>query len=106
MTWSDVEKSSPLERPGLLLGLIARRLGERGFLPPAGALTVRELTRNVRLPESEDRARLEDVAVTAERVRYSARTIDPAAVEESVARGRELLAHLEALAPSRAGASS
>jgi hypothetical protein len=96
MAWSDVERAALPDKPRLLLELIVRRLSERGYLPPAGALTVRELTRAARLPESDDRARLTELALTAERVRYSAGELESAALDESVARGRELLDRLDA----------
>jgi hypothetical protein len=72
-----------------------RRLSERGILPPSGALTVRELTRAARFPEREDEARLSDLALAAERVRYSADTASES-LREPLARGQELLDRLEA----------
>jgi hypothetical protein len=105
-TLSELEQSALLERPRLLLELLVQRLAERGFLPPARSLTVQELTRVVRLSDPEDRARLENVAATAERVRYSARSVEPLVVEKSVVRGRELLAQLETKAPSASGVPS
>ena len=100
MAWSDIERSSkPAERPRLLLELIVRRLSDRGLLPPAGALTVRELTRTARLPEAGDRSRLTALALAAERVRYSAREFESAGLDESISQGRELLDRLDASAP-------
>jgi hypothetical protein len=96
MTWSDIERAPLGDKPRLLLELIVTRLSNRGFLPPAGGLTVRELTRAVRLPEADDRARLADLALAAERVRYSAGGTQPAGLDESIARGRELLDRLNA----------
>jgi hypothetical protein len=101
--WNDIERSQPGDRPRLLLEMIVRRLSDRGFLPPAGALTVRELTRAARLPEADDRSRLADLALAAERVRYSATGFQYSAVEaeaadldDTIARGRELLDRLDA----------
>jgi len=99
MTWSDIERASLGDKPRLLLELVIRRLSELGFLPAAGALTVRELTRAARLPEPEDRSRLSDLAVAAERVRYSESEPLPERLDESIARGRELLERLEAGTP-------
>jgi hypothetical protein len=99
MSWNDIERAPLPDKPRMLLELIVRRLSDRGYLPPAGALTVRELTTAARLPEPDDRTRLSDLALVAERVRYSAREIESAALVESVARGRELLDHLDASAP-------
>ena len=94
--WSAIEQSPLLDRPRLLLELIVRRLGARGFLPPAGALTVRELTGAARLPDVDDRARLAELAFAAERVRYSPVGPDGRALEKPIVRGRELLERLEA----------
>ena len=100
VSWGDIERSSkPGDRPRLLLELIVRRLSDRGLLPPAGALTVRELTRTARLPEAGDRSRLTALALAAERVRYSAREFESAGLDESVAQGRELLDRLDASTP-------
>ncbi|MFL6600677.1 MAG: hypothetical protein ACJ8R9_05040 [Steroidobacteraceae bacterium] len=96
MAWSDIERAALPDKPRLLLELIVRRLSDRGYLPAAGALTVRELTRAVRLPEPEDRTRLTELALTAEQVRYSAGELESAALDESVVRGRELLDRLDA----------
>ena len=71
LRWSDIERAPPRDRPRLLLEAIIRQLGERGFLPPAGALTVREITRAARLPDADDRSRLAEIALAAEWVRYS-----------------------------------
>jgi hypothetical protein len=100
-TWGDIERAQLGDRPRLLLELIVRRLSDRGFLPPAGALTVRELTRAARLSEADDRSRLTDLALAAERVRYSALESQSTGLDESIARGRELLVRLEASVPER-----
>jgi hypothetical protein len=96
MGWYDIEQAQPGDRPGLLLELIVRRLSDRGFLPPAGALTVRELTRSARLPEADDRLRLMELALASERVRYAAAEARGGGLDGAVARGRELLARLDA----------
>jgi hypothetical protein len=93
-SWNDIELAQPGERPRLLLELIVRRLSDRGFLPPAGALTVRELTRTARLTEADDRARLTELALAAERVRYAAAKAQTGGLDGPVARGRELLERL------------
>jgi hypothetical protein len=99
MAWGDIERAPLREKPRLLLQLIVRRLSDRGSLPPAAALTVRELTRAARLPEPDDQARLSELALAAERVRYSAGELESAALDESIARGRELLDRLDASTP-------
>jgi len=45
LSWHDVERAAPNERPRVLLELIAARLTAARRLPASGALTVRELTR-------------------------------------------------------------
>jgi len=99
-SWDGIEQASLNEKPRLLLELIVRRLTQRGLLPPAGALTVRELTRVASLPEPDDQSRLAELALAAERVRYGdARALVPggqtSGLDEPIARGRELLARLE-----------
>ncbi|TLY55636.1 MAG: DUF4129 domain-containing protein [Gammaproteobacteria bacterium] len=91
-----MEHASPFRQPTLLLELITARLGEQGRLPPARALTVRELTRAARLPGESDRERLSELAAACERVRFSGREPAPQALTAALARGRELLAALEA----------
>ncbi len=93
---ADFDQAPLRDRPRVLLELIVRRLTERGLLPPAGALTVRELARIARLPEPADRTRLSELALTAERVRYSSREPQPAALDGPISQGRELLHRLDA----------
>ena len=94
--WSDIEQAQPGDRPRLLLELIVRCLSDAGFLPPAGALTVRELTRLALLPEADDRSRLAELALAAERVRYAAAAAQSGDLDGPVARGRLLLERLDA----------
>jgi hypothetical protein len=96
VVWSDVERAQLVDKPRLLLQLIVRRLSDRGYLPPAGALTVRELTQAARLPEPDDRTRLSELALAAERVRFSGHDPGAERLDESLARGRELLDRLDA----------
>jgi hypothetical protein len=94
--WNDIEQAPLRDRPRLLLELIVRRLTARGILPPAGAMTVREITSAAHLAAAEDRSRLGELALVAERVRYSAGETPTDQLEEPVARGRELLGRLDA----------
>jgi hypothetical protein len=96
VTLQDLEHASPFRQPTLLLELITARLGEQDRLPPARALTVHELTRAARLPEESDRERLGELAAACERVRFSGREPAPQVLAAALARGRELLAALEA----------
>jgi hypothetical protein len=96
VTLRDLEHASPLRQPTLLLELITTRLAQQDRLPPARALTVHELTRAARLPEESDRERLRELAAACERVRFSDREPAPQTLAAALARGRELLAALEA----------
>jgi hypothetical protein len=93
---SDVDRATLGDKPRLLLKLIVTRLSDRGYLPPAGALTVRELTSAARLPQPDDRGRLAALALAAERVRFCAREPQSDSLRESIARGCELLDRLDA----------
>ena len=90
-----IASAAPLERPRLLLELIAARLAELQRLPPARALTVQELVRAAQLGP-DDRARLASLSAACERLTFSGRR--PAAHELAAAleRGGELLDGLEA----------
>lgn len=96
VTYQDLEHASPFRQPTLLLELITTRLAEQDRLPPARALTVHELTRAARLPEESDRERLSELARACERVRFSDTEPAPHTLAAALARGRELLAALEA----------
>jgi uncharacterized protein DUF4129 len=88
---AGIETASPSERPRLLLELIAARLAELERLPPARALTVRELLHAAQLADASDRARLADLAQVAEQLRFSGRTPPAGTLAAALARGRELL---------------
>jgi hypothetical protein len=104
MTLEEIGRANPAEQPAMLLESIAARLAEQQRLPPARALTVRELTRQARLPHESDRSRLAELAAVCERVRFSAHDITPLVMAEAIARGREVLSALEtaALSPGAA----
>jgi hypothetical protein len=92
----ELERASLSQQPRLLLELVAARLTEQSRLPPARALTVRELSGAARLEDAADRARLSVLAATCERVRYSNEEVAPAILARALAQGRELLASLDA----------
>lgn len=100
VTWSDVERAPLLDRPRLMLDLIATKLIDLGRLPPAGAFTARELVRAADLQVAEDRARLNELALTAERARYAEGGVSPAVAETAVTRARDLLTRLDSGDPS------
>jgi len=94
-----IEAAAPGERPRLLLELIAVRLAELEQLPPARALTVRELLGAAHLTDAGDRARLADLAQVSEQLRFSGRALPTETLAGALARGRELL---DGLGPARA----
>ena len=69
----QLERREPREQPALLLQLIAERLTEQGRLPPARALTARELLHGARLADDSERAALAELAVASEQLRFSTR---------------------------------
>ncbi|HYL04114.1 MAG TPA: DUF4129 domain-containing protein [Steroidobacteraceae bacterium] len=93
---ASLERAAPAQQPRVLLELIAARLAAQQRLPATRALTVHELLRAARLADPEQRARLAELASTCERLRFSPRLPPPETVAAAVARGRELLAALEA----------
>lgn len=93
---ATIEAASPAERPRLLLELIAARLAALERLPPARALTVRELLRAAHLTDAGDRARLADLAQVSEQLRFSGRALPPETLAGALTRGRELLDGLAA----------
>jgi hypothetical protein len=94
VSWQEFEHAGWLEKPRLLLELVAARLVALGKLPPSAALTVRELTRAANLPDETDRARLAGLAFAAERARYAKDTATPELLDSAVAQGRELFVRL------------
>jgi hypothetical protein len=96
--WPLIERADPAQRPRLLLELIAARLASLERLPPARALTLRELQRAARLPDPADRARLAALAAACERLSFAAQRPRTADLTAALAGGRELLAALESTA--------
>jgi hypothetical protein len=90
-TMSDIEGAAPRERPRLLLELIASKLTALRRLPPADAMTVKELSQSANLEVAQDRERLVSLATTAERARYAEDGVAPDALESAYVQGRELL---------------
>lgn len=90
-TMGDIEKAPLIERPAMMLELIASKLTAIGRLPPASALTVRELERSADLQGDEDRARLSTLALTTERARFAQEGVPDAMLEHAVGEGHELL---------------
>jgi hypothetical protein len=91
-----IERAAPEEQPALLLELIAVRLIEQRRLPPARALTARELGRRADLQDEPGRGQLEELVAVSERVRFSGTTVGSAILASAMRSGRRLLATLDA----------
>ena len=96
-TLEELERAAPEQQPALLLEQIAVRLAALQRLPPARALTVRELEREARLPEESGRARLAELVAVCERVRFSGEPVSAASLAAALHGGRVLLAALAAV---------
>lgn len=94
MTWDDVCAAPVPQRPQLLLEMIVARLTETSCLPPARALTVREVSRLARLADAGDRQRLAQLAGVSERVRFSSSQVASADLAAAIEQGRVLFEHL------------
>ena len=90
----EIERAAPEQQPALLLELITARLAALRRLPPARALTARELERQARLPEESGRARLAELVTVCDRVRFSGAAVSSASLTAAVRGGRALLAAL------------
>jgi uncharacterized protein DUF4129 len=90
-----IERAAPEEQPALLLELIASRLIEQRRLPPARALTARELGRRADLPQESGRGQLAELVAVCERVRFSDETVGSAILIAAMSSGRRLLATLD-----------
>ena len=100
---SDVMAAPLAERPGLLLKLLGEALTRTGRLPAPEGLTGAALVRRARLDSDAERAALEQVAVTADAVRYGASPPAPERLEGAVGSARTLLEKFGRLAMSRRG---
>jgi hypothetical protein len=96
-TVGDIERAPMVERPRMLLELIAFKLTALKRLPPAGAMTVRELSGSVQLEAEQDRQRLASLAFTAERARYAEGGVPAELLDSAYEQGRELLGSVEQL---------
>ena len=94
LSWADVDGAAFTDKPRLLLELVVSRLTDARKLPPAGAMTVQELTSAVKLEEPADRERLSEIARAAERARFSDASLAPRTVDSALEQGRALLERL------------
>ena len=86
------------DRPGLLLKLLGEALTRAQRLPAAEGLTASALVRQARLEDAE-RAQLEQVARTAEAVRYAPAAPADEKLEGAVSTARSLLEKLTHVKP-------
>jgi hypothetical protein len=97
---AQVDQAALERQPGLLLELIAQTLAAQARLPPARALTARELEQRARLPDESVRPHLAELVRVSECVRFSAGQVSAASLTAASRSGRVLLA---ALAPPAVG---
>lgn len=90
-----IERAAPEEQPALLLELIASTLIAQQRLPPARALTARELGRRADLPQESGRGQLAELVAVCERVRFSGKAVGSAILTSAMRGGRQLLAALD-----------
>jgi hypothetical protein len=91
-----IERAAPPERPALLLELIAARLVELERLPPARALTARELSGRAQLPDDAGRGQLAELVAVSERVRFADQAVAAVELDSALRGGRSLLVMLAA----------
>ncbi len=96
----ELERRDLREQPALLLQLIAERLTEQGRLPPARALTARELLRDARLADDSEEAALAELALASEQLRFSTHDFPTTSLASAIAAGRRMLVRLGTAAPA------
>jgi hypothetical protein len=99
---ADVMAAPLADRPGLLLKLLGEALTRANRLPAADGLSASALVRRAELDSDRERAELEQVAATAEAVRYGPSQPAPERLEGAVGSARALLAKIARLATFRA----
>ena len=102
---ADVMAAPLADRPGLLLQLLGEALTRANRLQTAAGLTAGALVRQAKLESAEERAELEQVASTAEAVRFAPSQPDAGKLEGAVTAARSLLDKLTRTDPTlrRAG---
>lgn len=98
---ADVAAAPLAERPGMLLQLLGEALTRAHRLPASAGLTAGAIARRAELDDAADRVELEDVAHTADAVRYAPAAPPDEALERSVADAKALLARVVRLVPGR-----
>jgi hypothetical protein len=97
---NELERREPREQPALLLQLVTERLTEQGRLPPARALTARELLQGAHLADDAERAALAELAWASEELRFSTHEFAATNLASAIAAGRRMLARLATAAPA------
>ena len=87
----DVNAAPLADRPGMLLRLLGEALARAHRLPAAEGLTARTIARRAELDQQDDRSKLEELAATADEVRYADRRLADDALERSVDAAKTLL---------------
>lgn len=105
LSLEQIERAESERQPGLLLELIALRLAAQDRLPPARALTARELARRARLPDESGRTHLAELVGVCERLRFSGARVGATSLAAALRSGRTLLAALDAPAAAVAAAA-
>lgn len=101
-----LEEAPLTEKPALLLALILERFEQLRRVRAARSLTTRELMRSIVLTDPQDAKRLEELALTAERIRFSPNGQRVEGIDAVVAGGRELLEKLNAQKAEMASSTS
>jgi hypothetical protein len=96
-----VAQAPLIERPGLLLRLIGEALARAQRLPAADGLTASAIVHRAKLDEDPDRADLEQVAATADAVRFSPHVPANDVLARAATAGISLLARLARSRPGR-----
>ena len=92
-------------KPSRSTALLVRLAALCGLVIPAGvghsaqAQGLPNVDSCIKRLDPDDRARLADLGLATERVRFSGREIPSAGLQEPLSRGRELLESLDASAP-------
>jgi hypothetical protein len=98
---SDVASAPLADRPGMLLRLLGEALTRADRLPASEGLTAAAIARRASLDSEHERADLEQVATTADKVRYGDSTPPDENLEGTVAAARTLLEKFARLAAGK-----
>lgn len=94
-TMKDLERAAMQEKPAIMLQLLVQRMEKLGVLPRRPAYTHRELAIESAGLGEAGRTTVQQLSVSAERVRYGDRTPDATEVDEVVQSGVSLLNDME-----------